>query len=210
MLAYKTTAMAVVTSHLTSRVAAATSIPLRLSAFAAPKLVDEGAEELASVHHDAEAGCGEDRRVGVGVHGDDGFRAADAREVLARAGDAEGEVHVRAHHLPGEADLPLGRRPAGIDRRERRPDRAAEQVGELFELREGFGRAEPGPAGDDDRRLFERGLLAGRLRADELDGVVAGGRPPPLPRGRAPRPARRRRAGRCAPRARARARRAPR
>ncbi len=82
----------------------------------------------------------EDRCLGVGVDRNDGLRAADSGEVLARTGDAEGEVDVRADGLPGQADLPLGRGPAGVDRGERRPDGAAEQVGELLELREGLGR----------------------------------------------------------------------
>src|SRR3989304_1170252 len=120
-----TTTIGVVTFHWTSRLAAAASTALTSLPGAAPELGDESADELPAVHDGADPSRAEDRRVGVRVHRDDGLRAADASEVLAGAGDAEGEVDVGAHRLPRQADLPPRRRPAGVPRRGRPPPRPA-------------------------------------------------------------------------------------
>src|SRR5213080_2872414 len=111
---------------------AASTLVTRLAG--APELLDHRRHEGVAVHDDAEPRGREDRRVRVGVDGDDRLRAADAGEVLARTRDAEREVDVGADGLAGEPHLPVGRRPARIDRRQRGSDGAAEQGGQLLQL----------------------------------------------------------------------------
>ena len=68
----------------------------------------------------------------------------------------EREVELRLDDLAGLADLLGVRDPARVDRRARRPDRAAERLGELLDELEPLGAADAATAGDDDPRLLDR------------------------------------------------------
>ena len=87
--------------------------------------------DLEQVADDAVVGDLENRRVGILVDRDDRVRALHADQVLDGAGDAEREVQLRRDGLPGAADLPLHRQPAGVADRPRRRELGAERVGEL-------------------------------------------------------------------------------
>ena len=82
------------------------------------------------VAHDAEIGEVEDRRVRVLVDRDDRAAARHADLVLDRAGDAAGDVELRADRLAGLTDLRGVRVPAAVDDGARRRDLAAERARE--------------------------------------------------------------------------------
>src|SRR3989304_5859203 len=64
--------------------------------------LDEGGNELLIIAHHAEAGVLENRRLRIGVDGDDRLGAAAARQVMPRAGDADRDIELRLHRLAGE------------------------------------------------------------------------------------------------------------
>src|SRR5260370_753772 len=110
---------------------------------------------LIQIRDQAVVGDLENRRVLVLVDRDDHLGILHAREMLDRAGDADGDIELRRHHLAGLADLPVVRRIAGIDRRARRADAGAEFVGERLHVfwknlpalpRRGARREKPLPA----------------------------------------------------------------
>ena len=65
-----------------------------IASFAGEQLtaLDQLGRHCLPVTNDAELGNLKDRRLRVGVHSDDMFRARDARNVLGRAGDPEGQI----------------------------------------------------------------------------------------------------------------------
>ena len=134
-------------------------------------------KDLVQVADDAEVGELEDRRVAVLVDRDDGSGALHADLVLDRAGDADRDVELRRHRLPGLADLCRVRVPARVDDRARGGDGTAERLGELLDELEVLGAAEPATAGDDhvgvlDRRAFALGVRLldhRRLRREVLE-----------------------------------------
>ena len=72
------------------------------------------------------------------------------REVLDRAGDADGDVEIGGDDLAGLADLPVVRGKARIDRGPRGADGGPELVGQRLDQREVLFRADAATAGDDD------------------------------------------------------------
>src|SRR5271165_3779399 len=92
-------------------------------------------QEADRVCRDSIVGEVQDRRVAVGVDGEDEVGALDADAVLDRPGNAGGDIELRPDRLAGLADLPIGRRPALLHARARATPFAAERVGErLYEL----------------------------------------------------------------------------
>ncbi len=74
------------------------------------------------------------------------------------------DVERRAHDLAGLADLVGVLDPAGVDRRARRTDRAAEGVGQRLDEGEVLGPLDAATAGDDDVGLGHIELAARRRR----------------------------------------------
>ncbi len=87
---------------------------------AAAAQADQLGQHLEAVVDNAEVGVAEDRRLRVGVDGDEDARVGAARHVLRCARDARRDVDVRRHDRAGEPHLLLGRCPAVIDDRTRR------------------------------------------------------------------------------------------
>ena len=138
------------------------------------ELGQERGTDLEQVADDDEVGELGDRRVRVAVDGDDRLRGLHPDLVLDRAADAEREVELRLDDLAGLADLLGVRDPAGVDRRARRPDRAAERLGDLLDELEALRAADAAAAGDDDPRLLDRGGRAGlRDPLDDRDRAAA-------------------------------------
>ena len=86
---------------------------------------------LEQIGHEADVRDLEDRRLRVLVDRDDRARVLDARDVLDRAGDADGDVELRRDDLARLTHLQLVGDEPRVDRRARRADRGAERVGEL-------------------------------------------------------------------------------
>src|SRR5882762_1772819 len=122
----------------------------------------------------------ENRRILILVDRDDHLGILHAREMLDRAGDADGDIELRRYHLAGLADLPVVRRIAGIDRGARRADAGAELVGERLDVFGEILAALHGAAtGDDDLGRCQFGTVAlGDLLADEAGeaGIGSGSR----------------------------------
>src|SRR3954465_3145938 len=123
--------------------------------------------DLVEVADDAEVGELEDRGVGVLVDRHDVVRALHADLVLDRAGDARGQVELRRDRLAGLADLsgvgppapvhpgaPRGH-PAPPPPGARPGPRAAQRSGQLLELLEALGLAQPSAAGHQDVGLLD-------------------------------------------------------
>src|SRR6185503_19867439 len=83
------------------------------------ELCDHRRHDLEQVAGDPVVGNLEDRRLRVLVDRYNGARALHADEVLERAGDAQRDVELGRHGLPGAADLPVHRQPAGVADRAR-------------------------------------------------------------------------------------------
>src|SRR5262245_25983149 len=87
--------------------------------------LDDCRNDLEQVSDDPVVRDLENRRVGVLVDRHDGVRAFHADQMLNRARDAERDIELRRDGLPGAADLPLHREPAGVADRTRRRDLGA-------------------------------------------------------------------------------------
>ena len=111
------------------------------------ELGEERGTDLEQVADDDEVGELGDRRVRVAIDGDDRLGRLHPDLVLDRAADPEREVELRLHDLAGLADLLGVRDPAGVDRRARRTDRAAERLGELLDELEALRPADAAAAG---------------------------------------------------------------
>src|SRR3954452_24949522 len=133
-------------------------------------------EDLVEVADDPEVGELEDRGVRVLVDRHDVLRGLHADLVLDRAGDARREVQLRRDGLARLADLRRVRVRAGVDDRAGRGDGAvaAERLGQLLELVEALGLAEPATAGDEDVGVLDVDVGAALLAALEHLGL---GRP---------------------------------
>src|SRR5262245_56400927 len=77
------------------------------------------------IAYEAVVGDLEDRRVGILVDGDDHLGIFHAGEMLDGAGNADGDIELGRHHLPGLTDLVVVRHVAGIDGGPARADRGA-------------------------------------------------------------------------------------
>src|SRR5215469_4483608 len=128
----------------------------------------------------------EDRRLLVLVDGDDHLRILHTRQMLDRAGDADGDVKLRRNDLAGLADLIVIRHKPGIDRGAGCADRRAEPVGDRFQQVEIVARLHSAPAGDDDAGAGElRPLGFRQLGLHELRQAGRAGSGDRLDRGRA-------------------------
>ena len=116
------------------------------------------------------------RRVAVGVDRQDRLGRAGADHVLDRPADAAGDVQVGRDPGPGLTDLLGMRAPAGRGHDARDADGAAEQRGELVELREALGAPDAAAATDDDTGVRERdrARLGGDVRGDPDAEVAIG------------------------------------
>src|SRR5689334_12452356 len=95
--------------------------------------IDEPRDHLDRVADDAVMRDVEDRRLGIGVDGDDVLRFLHAGPVLDGAGDADGDVQLGAHGDAGLAHLPLGRNEARIDSSAASRDFAADRFREVVQ-----------------------------------------------------------------------------
>src|SRR5436190_13988046 len=146
--------LAAVAAHIPAIPAPRTTTSTATSA--ATQLLGHGRDDRQRVADDPEVGQLEDRRVAILVDCDHAPRAADADDVLRRAADADGDVHLRADSLAGLSDLQRGGDPAGVDDRTRDADRGvADCARELLEQHEVGGISEPAPAPHHDPRILE-------------------------------------------------------
>ena len=120
-----------------SAIAGATlTVDLRISA-------EMAGHYLLQVADDRVVGVRHDRRLGVGVDGQDPLGVPAPRHVLRRAGDAARDVQVGRDLGPGLADLVRVRAPPGAGDHSRAADRAAQQAGQLLDDGEALLRARP-------------------------------------------------------------------
>ncbi len=89
-------------------------------------------QQLQRVDLRAVVGDVEDRRLGVGVHGDDQVGALHPFQVLRRAADAQGQIQLGLDGHARLAHLARGRQPALVDHRPRGADRAAQGLGQFL------------------------------------------------------------------------------
>src|SRR4029078_11083867 len=126
--------------------------------------------DLEEVGYSAVVGYVEDRRLGIGVDGDDGAARLHAREVLHCARDAEGEIDLRLHRLAELADLPRVRHPPLVDERAGDGQGRAHLLGEALELPEVLLLADAGP---DRKQERPRREVHAAARCDLLEVFVA-------------------------------------
>ena len=117
--------------------------------------LDELRDDDIEVADDAVVCDLEDRRVLVGVDGDDLLRVLHAGEVLHRTGDAAADHQRRTDRHARLADLPFVLAVAEVHRRARSADCAAEHRRELVEKLEVLLRPNARAAGDDDARTLQ-------------------------------------------------------
>src|SRR3954464_5238643 len=154
--------------------------PMRLimTRYSALLLFQRGGQlrhDLEEIAHDAVIGNLEDRRFLVLVDRNDGLAVLHAGEMLDRAGDADGDVEVRRHHLAGLADLVVVGHVARVDGRAAGTETGAELVGQGLEHLEVLAARQAAAAGDDDLGAGELGPLA----LGELGAAVRGKPPRP-------------------------------
>ena len=88
--------------------------------------------------------------------------------MLDRAGNADGDIELGRHHLPGLADLEVVGPVSGVHRRARGADRGAETVGDFLHQMEILRGLHAAPARDHDPRPGELGTLGpGKLLTQE-------------------------------------------
>ena len=92
--------------------------------------------------------------------------------MLAGSGDGDRDVEIRGDGFAGEPYLLVGRNPAGVHGGARGANRATEQVGQFFQLGEGFGSAKTAPAGHDYPGILQ--LDPYRLFLDNVDDAGFG------------------------------------
>ena len=96
----------------------------------------------------------EDRRVGIAIDRADHFRVGDAHDVLARAGDGDGQVQLGRNFFAGLADLPTGgTQPASQAAREAAI--WAPIASASLQFLERLGAAQAAAAGDDHAGIFQ-------------------------------------------------------
>src|SRR5215469_3796619 len=123
-----------------------------LGAVAGADRGDEGRDDLLEVADDRVVGVRDDRRVRVGIDGDDVLRAQAAGHVLDRATDPAGEVQFRRYPGACLADLLLVRSPALAGDDAGNAHDTAEQPGQLLEGAEPVRPADAAPAADHHPR----------------------------------------------------------
>ena len=97
----------------TTSATAEPTLAVVLSFLRLPELRRDRRYDLVQVADDRVVGAGQDRGLGVGVHGEDRLRPLAPGHVLCRARDAARDVDVRSDLRPGLADLVRVRSPAG-------------------------------------------------------------------------------------------------
>src|SRR4029079_13215964 len=108
--------------------------------------------DLEEIGYSAVVGDVEDRRLGIGVDGDDGAARLHAREVLHGARDAEGATDLRLHSLAGLARLSRVRHPPLVDEWAGDGQGRAHLLGEALELPEVLLLAPAAPDRAPERR----------------------------------------------------------
>src|SRR6266508_5076874 len=131
----------------------------------------EGGNDLFPVAGHGEARRLENACVRVLVDSDDVLDRGDARHVLARAGDANGDIKVRRHNLSCEAHLVRNGIPAEVAHRAARADCATQHLRQLLQGLEPFGPSKAAPAADDHLRVLQSHAL--RLLFATLDDARA-------------------------------------
>src|ERR1019366_208652 len=92
----------------------------------------------------------EDRRVWIGVDGDDQVGALHPDAMLDRARDPGGDVKFRTDRLAGLADLPVRRHPALLHQWPGTAPLTAQYLRQRADELQVFRRPQAEPAGDDD------------------------------------------------------------
>src|SRR5215218_7896114 len=129
--------------------------------------------DLVAVAANPAAGDTEHRAVGVLVDRHDVLRGLHADLVLDRAGDAGRQVELRGDGLARLADLGRVGVPARVDHRAGGRDGAAHHAGQLLELLEALGLAEPTAAGHEDVGILDVHVGAALLAALDHRGLEA-------------------------------------
>lgn len=101
------------------------------------ELCEHGLADLVHIADDAVGAVVEDRRLGIGVHGDDHVRVRKARDVVDRARHAERQQQLRLDHSAGLPDDELERQHAAVEHRARAGDLAAEALCQTAVARQG-------------------------------------------------------------------------
>ena len=92
------------------------------------ELCEHGLADLVHVADDAVGAVVEDRRLGIGVHGDDHVCIREARDVVDRARHTERQQQLRLDHGAGLPDDELERQHAAVEHRARAGKLAAEAL----------------------------------------------------------------------------------
>ena len=92
------------------------------------KLLGQLRHRIKQISHKPDIGHLEDRRIGIFVDRDDDLAFLHARQMLDRAGDADGDVDFGRNDLAGLADLIVVGDLARIDCRARGADGCAQLV----------------------------------------------------------------------------------
>ena len=121
-----------------------------------PQLRRHRRHHLVQIPDHRVVGDRHDRRLGVGVDGQDPLRALGARDVLGRPGHTACDVDLRRDLVPRLPHLIGVWTPARHRHRPRAADGAAEQPCELLDHGEALRRADATATGDDDLRVGER------------------------------------------------------
>src|SRR4029453_11975861 len=149
--------------------------PMRLimTRYSALLLFHRGSQlghDLEEIPHDAVVGNLEDRGFLVLVDRNDGLAVLHAGEMLDRAGDADGDIEVRRHHLAGLADLVVVGHVARVDGGAAGAKAGTKLVGQGLEHLEVLAACQATAARDDDLGAGELGPPAlGALGAEIRD-----------------------------------------
>src|SRR5687767_8011182 len=106
------------------------ALALRCAQFPHPR--NEGRHDLLRITDHAEPRGPEDAGFRILVHGDDRLGAGQSRQMMHRAGDADGNVELRADLLAAESDLLCRGHPAKLDHCARGAHRRTERGGRLL------------------------------------------------------------------------------
>src|SRR5450759_707709 len=137
-------------------------------------LVDHGRNHFQQIIHNTVVSVLEYRGVGVLVDRDHHVRSLHSRHVLERAADAEGQVELGLYGLARDADLAVGRKPAGVHDGAASRDIGAQQLGEVLYHRQVLVLADTAADRDQHGGLCDVHVADLRLHVLEELAVLGG------------------------------------